>query len=99
MRNFHSTGVYADIVQHVFFMLTVCWRVRYHWSLLEFENILGYKFKVSSRIRAISGLNLESSTSRIGPYSSIEFNQLRHKQRPREKLSEKLWSSRYPKQE
>jgi hypothetical protein len=47
MRQFHSTGIYGDMVQHAFFALTICGRVRYHWSLSEFEKNLKYTFNVS----------------------------------------------------
>ncbi|EYC04212.1 hypothetical protein Y032_0089g2284 [Ancylostoma ceylanicum] len=41
---FFATGLYADITAHALLLILAVKHARFHWSLLEFEKIIGYSF-------------------------------------------------------
>ncbi|VDL64752.1 unnamed protein product [Nippostrongylus brasiliensis] len=47
---FSATGIYADVTAHVLLLILAVKHVRLHWSLSEFEKIIGYKFANRSLI-------------------------------------------------
>ncbi|RCN31291.1 hypothetical protein ANCCAN_22932, partial [Ancylostoma caninum] len=43
-NGFFATGLYADITAHALLLILAVKHARFHWSLLEFEKIIGYSF-------------------------------------------------------
>ncbi|VDK50744.1 unnamed protein product [Cylicostephanus goldi] len=41
---FYATGLYADITAHILLLVLAVKHARFHWSLLEFEKIIGHNF-------------------------------------------------------
>ncbi|KAI6211885.1 Ribonuclease 3 [Aphelenchoides besseyi] len=75
-KSFYTTGLNGDITQHAMFLLTIVWRVRYHWSLREFENKLEYHFK--NRLLLELALTNPSNLTNYGTNSEHARNTLRN---------------------